>query len=85
MNKEVENHNQKKFIGINVYCESFIIFDLLLESHYYFAKYVQLKFLRGNDFTEWIFTFLLTFQTISKKGWVETLLFSFLLITFSTF
>ena len=25
-------------------------------------------FLRSNDFTEWIFTFLPTFQTISKKG-----------------
>ena len=34
-------------------------------------------FLRSNDFTEWIFTFLPTFQTISKKGWVETLFFSF--------
>ena len=28
-------------------------------------------FLRGNDFTDWIFTFLPTFLTISKKGRVE--------------
>jgi hypothetical protein len=31
---------------------------------------------------EWIFTNFLTFQTYSKKGWVETLSPSFLLITF---
>ena len=47
---------------------------------------VQAKFLRSNYFTEWIFTFLPTFQTISKKWWVKTKnpfhFPSFLLITF---
>ena len=33
--------------------------------------------LKRNGFTEWIFPFLHTFQTISKKGWVETLFFYF--------
>ena len=28
--------------------------------------------LRSNDFTEWIFTFLATFQTISKRRYAET-------------
>ena len=43
-------------------------------------------FLRSNDFTEWIFTFLPTFQTISKKGWEETpflFFWSFFLQSFS--
>ena len=35
--------------------------------------------MRSNAFTEWIFTFLPTFQTISKEKWVETYL---LFITF---
>jgi len=42
----------------------------------------RLIFLKSNYFTMWIFTFLLTFQTISNKGWVETLFFPFLLLTF---
>ena len=38
--------------------------------------------MRSNAFTEWIYTFLATFQTMSIKGWVETFYFAFLLITF---
>ena len=29
---------------------------------------LQVNFLRSNDFTEWIFAFLQTFKTISRKG-----------------
>ena len=39
--------------------------------------YYRWTFLRSNGFTEWIFTFLPTFQTFSKKWWVETLFFLF--------
>ena len=41
-----------------------------------FNLYRQM-FWRSNNFIEWIFTFFLTFQTISKKDWVETPFFSF--------
>ena len=34
-------------------------------------------FIRRNDFTDWMFTSLPTFQTISNKGWEEIVFFSF--------
>ena len=40
-------------------------------------KKCRQTFFIGNDFTEWVFTFLQTFQTVSKKGWIETFFFSF--------
>ena len=39
-------------------------------------------FLRSNNFTEWVFNFFPTLQTISENWWVETHFFSFLLINF---
>ena len=39
--------------------------------------YYRQIFLRSNDFTEWIFTFVPTFQTISKNGWIELFFYHF--------
>ena len=78
----LQNQARKKYTVIQMELANF--FDFHLQSPdclqnvsiLPISNYRQM-FLRSNDFTEWISTFLPSFQSIYKKGWVETLFFPF--------